>query len=146
MTREIKFRGEKIYSGHWVEGYVYHDQKFRDGVSCCDVFFIRDECDEDFEVKELTIGQFTGLEDIKGKEIYEGDVVEIETYSYEEPENSYKGIVHIGVYGFAVLGEDAMGTEGYYNLLEIEGSYTTKIEVVGNIYENPELLEGESND
>jgi len=90
--------------------------------------------------------QYTGLKDSKEKEIYEGDIVEIETYSYEEPENSYKGVVHISVYGFSVLGEDDMGTKDYYNLLEIEGSYLTEIEVVGNIYENPELLEGESND
>ena len=68
--REIKFRGKRVDNGEWVYGYYYHDQRFKNGHSCQDVYIIRDELDQDFEVGPATVGQFTKL-----RGIYEGDIV-----------------------------------------------------------------------
>ncbi len=89
--------------------------------------------------------RFIGLKDKKGREIYERDIVVFDCYSYEEPENTYTGeiVYSNGNSCFSLSGYDEWGKVEYVPLCEIGGSYTTIIEVVGNIHENPELLEEE---
>lgn len=76
--------------------------------------------------------QYTGLKDINGKEIYEGDIVELVNFS----ENKSYARVGFSFGMFKLIGN------GHY-LLEGDGIslYTIKnIRVIGNIFENPELL------
>jgi uncharacterized phage protein (TIGR01671 family) len=73
--REIKFRGKRIDNGEWVYGWYYHDQRFKNGHSCQDVYIIRDELDQDFEVDPATVGQDTGFKDRNGVEIFDGDII-----------------------------------------------------------------------
>ena len=119
--REIKFRGKSIVTGEWCFGDLFQhgDQKFIMANN------------RNTEVDPETVGQYTGLRDMDSKEIYEGDI--IQTYDPDE--------------GYAVVRYDETETE-FYTLFVSENSYyglgrdfnSEDIAVVGNIYDNPELV------
>ncbi len=90
-------------------------------------------CERDFD--EIELMQSTGLKDKNGKEVYDGDIVKFtltDGFSYVVDEY---GVVEYKLGDFYILN----GLTEYL----ISNINTNDIEVVGNIYENPELLEGE---
>ena len=128
--REILFRGKREEDGEWIEGYlVKHFDK-------CYIYY--EEPDEmcqvgswfcGAEVIPETVEQYTGLTDKNGNKIWENDVVYI---PYERLEDSYcKVIFRRGEF----IGEMADGFE--------DCLLNRKTEVIGNIFDNPELLKGE---
>ena len=135
--REIKFRAWDTQNKRI---FMVTQMSFRPSN---DVFRIWDDT-EDFHIENPTdciLMQFTGLHDKNGREIYEGDIVYaplnqsryeicIGTYS-DLSEDSY--IVHYGVYGRRI---NAL-SKSYEGM----GGAERYVEVIGNIYENPELLE-----
>ena len=86
--------------------------------------YIIDACNDEV----FTVEQFTGLHDKNGKEIYEGDILENPDY-----EETFIVEYHEGMAGYVGWGDDKIA--GCYLITDDE------IEVIGNIHENPELLE-----
>lgn len=137
--REILFRGKKL-NGEWEYGYYvqadysWHDYgKHKEWIVCSarangGWFALQ----EKHAVIPETVGQYTGLTDKNGKKIFEGDIVDILT------ENEEIGIVEYDDGGFQV---EANGFIVDFHT-NING---TDLEVIGNIYDNPELIGGADN-
>ena len=123
--RTIKFRGR---SGNlWAYGnlHIVEHEEYGDSV-----YII--EASSTTMVDISTIGQFTGLHDNNGKEIYEGDIVR---YSLDDRKDvGYIGF-HTRSASFRVIAEHTdfgIGNRGELHELNLE--------VIGNIHDNPELL------
>lgn len=137
-TRVIKFRGKRIDNGEWKYGdllhivggcVIYHG-------SHTDSTLIEDRpnlaielyMDEVSPVHPDTVGQFTGLYDFYGKEIFEDDIVKNESAGF-------CGVIKFKDSAFIIDIDKTKGT--LFACLQ-----TGALEVVGNIYDNPELLKG----
>ena len=142
MTREIKFRGKSsrkdvdmwLYGDLIKIGNSYHilgkDDMREDG------HHITQDSDIPTWIDKDTIGQYTGLKDKDGKEIYDGDVVKdtdgkVGYISFLKQE---MGFVIVWKNRDSRLGHRHRGS-GY--------DLDNTIEVIGNIYDNPELLKTE---
>ena len=98
-----------------------------------------------FDIREMPIMQYTGLKDKNGKEIYEGDILKIPEWLLRD--NQEKCIC---IYNEQHQVSEIMGF-GLYMKESYSGEYKELVpsdewdefEVIGNIYENPELLEVE---
>lgn len=95
------------------------------------------------EVDIKTIGQYTGLHDKNGKEIYEGDIVLLDCYNYEEPVfgGEFK-VIYDDINGMWLL-VDLENKDRGFTFGEIRSCYKAEFEVIGNEHDNPELLGGE---
>lgn len=136
MKREIKFRGKSIHEDVWLYGWLMQAtdwskamiQEFegkRDGGY--------DLC---AEVIPDTVGQFTGLLDACGKEIYEGDIIESK-FGGGKPARHFVGYnTSEAAFTSELIGE-------FHNSGSIRQSWIDQYgkKVIGNIYDNKELLE-----
>jgi uncharacterized phage protein (TIGR01671 family) len=143
--REIKFRG-KDCSGQWVYGDLIHKRHDKESV------LIQDYTGLGSDVDTITIGQYTGLKDIHEKEIYEGDIVEW-VFFYErlganmgviEDDTIVKGIIRWRQGGFVLeVIENDFEDAGYYSISALYTDTESDVEIIGNIYDNPELIKEE---
>ena len=122
--RTIKFKGKRIDNGEWIYGsYVPHYNFF--GTIKYEMV---DENGNLFEVAPSTVGQYTGLKDKNGKEIYEDDILLDESGAY--------AVVYYSMGSFCVdFGEG-------FDLQYFTDSIHEICYVAGNIHDNPELLKG----
>lgn len=146
MNREIKFRGKMIPENEWIFGTILR-------IPAPPVCFGKSETDKYYiqfpdprympdwnmpykmvqgKVNADTIGQYTGLHDKNGKEIYEGDVVKYRDSTGQHIEKVIfdKGCFYAGMHG-------GSSTRVAPKLIN-----TRITEVIGNIYDNLELLGG----
>ena len=141
--REILFRGKRLQGGNWVEGYFFKsdiNKRERESKKAtliftpdCDTFIMVPECHNSFMVVSDTVGQYTGLRDKNGKRIFEGDIAKV-------LQGKDKDIAYVGFENGAFMLYPKTGNiyertlwEYWYNDWDVE--------VIGNITDNPELLE-----
>lgn len=127
--REIKFRGFSIYSNKWYYGSL---------VNPGEGYYILEHVENNTykydKVDKDSIGQYTGLKDKYNNEIYEGDILEL-TYFDDS-----KNVMYVSYNDSAkfVLIEQVKNLS-----INMEFFDKENMEVIGNIYENKELLETE---
>ncbi|MFK2380008.1 YopX family protein [Bacteroides fragilis] len=126
MNREIKFRGKRIDNGEWVYGYLA-DEDYINDINSIDLSSI--------EVDRDTIGQFTGLFDKNGKEIYEGDILGANGKIIGWVKGGVRGYCYDVVYINHPTGEKRWSLYG-----TVVEDFNNKIEVVSNMHDNPELI------
>ena len=124
--REVIFRGKRADNGEWIEGSLL-------GIDWCDkpsTYSIAPNTPVSvfYSVIPETVGQYTGLTDKNGTKIFEGDIVRAFTRFSEIYVSSVA--YHDGIFWF----KNWSWTKFLFKF--------EKIEVIGNIHDNPELLKG----
>ena len=134
------YRGKRKDNGEWVEGSLL--TKYDVDAGCVSVYYIVQTFDfaisvdydtnllddEIIEVIPETVGEYMGLTDKNGKKIFEGDIVK----------GYWDTIVQV-VYDDCYLGFRAKEKDGMHNCIDYYG--LDRIEVIGNIHDNHELLQ-----
>ena len=124
MKRENLYRGKRVDTGEWVEGSLIGNDvivgkivEFEEDYFCTEFWY---------KVDPETVGQFTGMTDKKGKKLFEGDV-----YSMGE-----KNILYVVIFDKSQFIGKQVGNRSLAGL----EYWKSDIEIVGNVYDNPELL------
>lgn len=132
--REILFKAKRADNGEWVKGYLWIGNNHA-YITPDNIGISYDEAEKRikafaYEIDKSTICQYTGLTDKNGEKIFEGDIVEI------SEENGY----------FKLEWEEdtarwSMNNEAERFIVHFDNYWSYEVEVIGNIFDNPELLE-----
>lgn len=129
--RNIKFRGKRVSNGEWLYGDLMHDN-----IGGCYIYPL--ECDNLYKENAVlpeSVGQFTGLIDKNGNEIYEGDIIGCHNPDikhlifYNEKQGRFMAALN------GDIENDFVGVCGLD-----DSRWNASKEVIGNIHDNPELL------
>lgn len=130
MNRQIKFRGKRTDTGMWTVGSLIPNGEKKAFIAPFKEQFHLDEVLTD------TVGQFTGLLDKNGKEIYDGDIL-----TFKLKATRWKPVVtwnnEIGAWCVKMDMQDRAGVKPLGEWLQEE-----PFVVIGNIYDNTSLLKG----
>lgn len=134
--REYKFRGQRVDTKEWVYGYLV---KTNETTFIC----YADEFNDDLflstenifiEVIPETVGQYTELNDKNGKEVYEGDFCTRSLYGITH-KSTFSIHYHDKHCAFAIADIDGRVKTFLHDI-----THTHDIEVIGNIFDNADLL------
>lgn len=151
---EILFRGKRKDNDQWVHGFYFKRVRNYAGFKTEEQAYIKYETwDEGFvtyEVTLKTVGQFTGLTDKNGQKIFEGDILRGFCYPFRDGEgkhNYYAEIVWFSnspAFGLITHKNPTSNVVGIAdgNCEYLEDWDNTQWEVIGNVYDNPNLLKG----
>ena len=136
--REIKFRGKSKLSNNWFYGYLVNIKEPQ-------ITYYDDLQKQQImePVFPESVGQYTGMKDKNGKEIYDGDIVK----NISEEGYPIRGLVFYDDGSFKVTSSHADITEkNVYDILDKKLIEDNNMEKIGNKYENSELLEGDEDE
>lgn len=144
--RDILFRGKCLADNNWIYGYYSGPIAMDMSHEICD---INDPIGSSIDVDPDTICQYTGLSDKNGRKIFEGDILKGESYPYKAPDGTYNYYAEVvwfdnspafGLYTFKCPHSKVRGISGGLSDY-IEDFVPCMWEVIGNIHDNPELME-----
>ena len=134
--REILFRGKRTDNGEWVEGDVlqtrYHSGHIEYQI------MPQTPVSSAYPVLSETVGQYTGLTDRNGKKIFEGDICRLKRFN---DVHVGKIVFNVKTASFIMWYQSIVGAYGEKATQKMLLSVCDDIEVIGNIHDNPELLE-----
>lgn len=137
--RTIKFRAKRLDNGEWIYGDYHH----RAGNVHCIIKMEPDDngkvCYIVHQVNAETVGQFTGMHDKNDKEIYEGDIVKWVMAQMIVNEDGGYAEYHSDEIGAVEWCNEALYV-GEYCAIGFEYESEDYAEVLGNIHDNPDLL------
>lgn len=137
--REVIFRGKRLDNGKWVHGLYIHHRNVAHYIIDARLGGYEDMNGEFFTprwyaIDPATVGQYTGLTDKTGKRIFEGDIVN-GLFLFERP-----------IAGVVTFRDGSFGVQWMRGRVEEFSAFTSCCNVawavIGNIADNPELLEG----
>lgn len=138
MNRVNKYRGIHIHvhpqnehlNGTWIYGYLADEN-----------YINSPELEGEFLIDKDTVGQYIGVDDKNGKEIYEGDIVQVE---YTDGQEDYLETVEVS------WDKESAGFSPWNWQYQCDGCdlycEIQSVEVIGNVYENADLLEEVENE
>ena len=149
--REILFKGKKKDNGEWIEGYLLDggmpgEKRIFIGKLVIGKWTVM--ADEFDEVDPDTICQFTGLTDKNGKKIWESDIISYQRDNDDCPfpnKDTKKRFGKVFYQGFRSTFAIGMGKNGSKSINDDLWKYVqngNRVEVIGNQFDNPELLQG----
>ena len=146
--REIKFRGKRVDNGEWVYGYYYAVGEHH-YIHSVRKLFGESYQSSTYQIDPKTVGQFTGLCDKDGKNVYEGDIVVKEGYLwFDNVEPNYRGTVEWiysqwQVVAHCVNPNKSGISDGMNEGLNDDGfddDENSDWIIIGNIHDNSDLL------
>ena len=134
--REILFHGKRTDNGEWIEGDVLQT-KYHSGHIEYQIM-PQTPISSAYPVLPETVGQYTGLSDKNGKRIFEGDICRFKRFN-----DIHVGeiVFNVTTASFVMRYQSIVGAYGEKATQKMLLSVCDDIEVIGNIHDNPELLE-----
>ena len=133
MNREILFKAKRKDNGEWVEGNLITNERNENQKYIGYIFDERNGIIEDFDLIEVipdTVCQYTGLTDKNGKRIWENDILEL-----PDEDGYFKCEWEEDTARFVLNGEGLT--------VDFDNYWSYEVEVIGNIFYNPDLFEVE---